>query len=137
MKLAISIWNDFVSNAFDFAENILIVEYDVDQEVCRSRISFENKSYPQRICRLKSLKVDVLICGAVTRSLAEMVKASEIELLPYVTGNIDDVLEAFNSGQLSQSDFTMPGCWPGARRGFGRGCQRGRRCRYRGNRNNQ
>jgi predicted Fe-Mo cluster-binding NifX family protein len=136
MKIAIAIWNDCVSNVFDFADRILLVEIDGDKEISRLQISFESKSFPQRVSQLKSLKVDLLICGAISRVLAEMVTAAEIEVLAYVTGDIDDVLEAYRSGQLGQPQFAMPGCWPGARKGHRRSGQSGQRCRRRGNRGN-
>jgi hypothetical protein len=58
-----------------------------------------------------------------------MVTASGIKVLPYVTGNIDEVLQAYLTDKLVQPQFVMPGCWPGARKGFGR---RQRSCRRRG-----
>jgi len=136
MKIAIAIWNDCVSNVFDFADRILLVEIDADKEISRSQISFESKSFPQRVSQLKSLKVDLLICGAISRALAEMVYAAGIEVLAYVTGGVDDVLEAYRSGELGQPRFAMPGCWPGARKGHRRSGQTRQRCRRRGNQGN-
>ena len=136
MKIAIAIWNDCVSNVFDFADCILLVEIDGDKEISRSQISFESKSFPQRISQLKSLEVVLLVCGAISRALAEMVYAAGIEVLAYVTGNIDDVLEAYRSGQLGQPQFAMPGCWPGARKGLDQCGQGRRRCRRQGNQKN-
>ena len=80
---------------------------------------------PQKAGRLESLGVDVLICGAISRSLASQVAASGIEVLPYVLGPVDEILKAYLIGQLGQSKFAMPCSWPGAREGF----RRGRRCR--------
>ena len=70
--------------------------------------------------QLESVGVDVLICGAISRALANMVTASGIQLLPYVTGRVNDVLLAYLNDQLVQAQFIRPGCWPGARKGFGR-----------------
>ena len=126
MNIAIPIWNDCVSSAFDFADRLLLVETENDKEISRSHIRLESRSLSQRVSQLKYLEVDVLVCGAISRALAEMVTTSGIELLPYVTGSIDNILEAYLTGQLAQPEFSMPGCWSGARKGFGRrrrGCQ--------------
>jgi predicted Fe-Mo cluster-binding NifX family protein len=128
MKIAIAIWNDCVSNVFDFADCILLVEIDGDKEISRSQISFESKTFSKRIRQLKSLNIDLLVCGAISRALAELVIASGIEVLAYITGAIDDVLDAYQSGQLARSQFAMPGCWPGARKGLGRCGQSRQRC---------
>ncbi len=142
MKIAIPVWNGFVSNVFDFAHRLLLVDIENAKMVNRSEVDLKTESLPQRASSLKNLGVDVLICGAISRALTNMVMASGIQVLPYVTGCVDDVLQAYLAGQLVQPQFTMPGFWPGARRGF-RGGRRGpptqrlvRRagCRWRGGR---
>jgi len=120
MKIAIPVWEDSVSNAFDFAHRLLLVEIQNNKEVNRLEVPLEVHSLPQRAGQLKSLGVDVLICGAISQALANMVTASGIQVLPYVTGRVDDILQGYLTGQLVQPQFTMPGYWPGARRGFGR-----------------
>ena len=135
MKIAIPIYNGSISNVFDFAHRLFLVDIENGKEANRSEVALENQSLPQRVGKLKSLEVDVLVCGAISRVLANMITASGIELLPYVTGRIDDILQAYLAGQLVKPEFAMPGCWPGARKGFGgRGRGSGRGCRWRGGR---
>jgi len=131
MKIAIPLWNGCVSNVFDFAHRLLLVDIEDGGEVNRCEIELKAESLPQRAGSLKRLGVDLLVCGAISRALACMVTASGIELLAFVTGGVDDVLQAYLSGQLVKPEFTMPGYWPGARKGFGR---RRRGCRWRGGR---
>ena len=131
MKIAIPVWNDCVSNVFDFAHRLLLVDIENGREVERSELELKAQSLPQRAGSLKNLGVDVLICGAISRALACMVAASGTEVLAFVTGRVDDVLQAYLTCQLVKPEFTMPGCWPGARRGFGR---RQRGCRWQGGR---
>ncbi|MFH1613667.1 MAG: hypothetical protein ABIG61_01090 [Planctomycetota bacterium] len=128
MKLAIPIYNNNISNVFDFAHKLLLVDIENGKEANRSKIALESQSLPKRTGQLKSLGVDVLVCGAVSRLLTNMVTQSGIEILPYVTGPVDNVLGAYMAGQLIRPESSMPGCWPGARKGFGR--RRG--CRWRG-----
>jgi predicted Fe-Mo cluster-binding NifX family protein len=126
MKIAIPIWNDCVSNVFDFAGELLLVDIENGKETGRSEVGLKDKSLLARAGKLKDLSVNVLICGAISQDLAQMVTTSGIQLLSYVTGKIDDVLQAYLTGQLVNPEFSMPGCWPDARKGFGhrqRGCQ--------------
>jgi predicted Fe-Mo cluster-binding NifX family protein len=120
MKIAIPIWNGFVSSVFDFAHKLLLLDIENGHELNRSEVTLIPESVPQRAGRLKSLGVDVLLCGAISRPLMYMLTGCGIEVLPYVAGHIDDVLQAYLTGQLVQTQFTMPGYWPGARKGFGR-----------------
>jgi len=131
MKIAIPVWNGCVSNVFDFAHRLLLVDIENGREVNQSEVELKAKSLPQRAVSLKNLGVDLLICGAISRALACMVTASGTEVLAFVTGRVDDVLQAYLTGQLVEPEFTMPGCWTGARKGFGHGR---RRCRWRGGR---
>jgi len=131
MKIAVPIYNDSVSNVFDFACRLLLVNIENGKETNRFEVALESQLLPQRASQLKNLEVDVLVCGAISRVLANMVTTSGIQVLPYVTGNINDVLQAYLTGQLAKPEFNMPGCWPGARRGFGR---RRRGCQWRGER---
>lgn len=129
-KIAVPIYNDIVSNVFDFAHRLLLVDVENGKEISRCEVDLKGLSLPQRTDKLKALEVNVLICGAVSRLLANMVTQSDIEILPYVTGKIENVLSAYIAGQIGP-EFSMPGCWSGARRGFGR--RRG--CRWQGGRN--
>ncbi len=129
MKIAIPVYGDSISNVFDFAHKLLIVEIEKGKEINRFEIALDNRSLPQRADKLKTLGVEVLVCGAVSKVLAGMVATSGIEVLPYVTGKVDTVLKAYMAGQLIQPEFSMPGCWFGARKGG-----RGRGCRWRGGR---
>ena len=126
------IYNDSISNVFDFAHRLLLVDVENGKETNRSEVALESQLLPQRTGQLKDLEVDVLVCGAISRVLANMVATSGIQVLPYVTGRVDDVLQAYLTGQLVKPEFSMPGCWPGARKGFGR--RGGRGCQWRGGR---
>jgi predicted Fe-Mo cluster-binding NifX family protein len=132
MKTAIPVWDDCVSSAFDFAHRLLLVDIENGTEVSRSEISLTPESIHQRAARLKALGIDVLICGAISRSLASQVAASGIEVLPYVVGQVDEILRAYLAGQLSQPQFAMPGYWKGARKDFACGRRRCRRQARRG-----
>lgn len=124
-RIAIPICDNCVSNVFDFADLLLILEIEGGEVVSRVEKPIEGFSLLERIGCLKELGSEVLICGAISRALANMVSASGIELLAYVTGDVDEVLGAYINGELSQSQYLKLGCWSGARNGFG-GCGMGR-----------
>jgi len=128
MRIAIPIRDTSVSTAFDFARKLLLLEFENGREARRSEIELVPESAAQRAERLRDLGVDILICGAISRDLAQSVAAVGIDLLAYVTGPVDSVLKAYIAGQLAKPRFILPGCWPGARNGFRR-CRRRRRGR--------
>ena len=133
MKIAISIWNGFVSNVFDFADQLLVVDVEDQGEVGRSEFQLGQQAIQQRTSQLTKLNVDVLICGGISQSLASMLMASNIEVIPFVTGQVDEVLNAYFSNQLAEPQFLQPGSQVGARKRFCREHQRRCRRKHRGN----
>jgi predicted Fe-Mo cluster-binding NifX family protein len=124
MKVALPVWQGHVSSVFDFAHKLLVIELDSDVERNRQEIVLVEQSDLERVTTLKQLGVGVLICGAISKPLAELINASGIQVLPFVTGSTEHIVNAYKTGQLSQPQYTLPGFWPGARRSF-------RRRRYR------
>jgi len=129
MKVAIAVWEDRVSSVLDFSQQLVVVEFDAGGETSRVQMALPEQNALTRLVRLRELGIDVLICGAVSQPLASAFTTSGVQLLPYVTGGVDDVLRAYQTGELGLPQFRLPGPWPGARRGFGRRCRQ--RCRRR------
>lgn len=90
----------------------------------RFNMALPEESILQRASRLRTLNIDVLICGAISRPLVDMITGSGIEVLPYVSGRIDEVLNAYMEGRLTEQRFSMPGCRTRESKAF--------RCRGRG-----
>lgn len=128
MKIAIPIWNGYISSAFDFSHSLLLVEVENGTELERSEVSLSARSIPEKANQLRYLGAELLICGAISRPLASLVSSSGIRILPYVAGQVDEVLKAYFDDRLFEPQFMLPGCWPGARKGFRRK-RRGRRAR--------
>ncbi|MFC1587690.1 NifB/NifX family molybdenum-iron cluster-binding protein [Planctomycetota bacterium] len=109
MKIALPAWMEFVSPVFDTARRILVVESKNDQEVARFELAIEELSLPLRVEKLAASGADVLICGAISKPFAKMISGKGIEVIPFITGNVEEVLNAYFSGRLSEPGFFMPG----------------------------
>jgi predicted Fe-Mo cluster-binding NifX family protein len=119
MRVAIPLRNDRVSPVFDEASRLLLVDIDNGRERARLEEPFPGTFLGRRARRLTELGVNVLICGAISRPLAELIEASGITLVPWTAGPVDEVLEAYLAGRLPDPRWTMPGC--GGRRQRHRG----------------
>jgi predicted Fe-Mo cluster-binding NifX family protein len=120
MKIALPVWQGQVSSVFDFAHKLLLIEFEKGAEKHRREVVLAEQSGPERVATLTQLSIDVLICGAISRPLAEMINGSGIRVLPFVTGSTEQIMSAYKTGQLSLPQYTLPGSWPGARRCFHR-----------------
>ena len=111
MRLAIPTWNDRVSPVFDTASRLVLVEVEQGAEQGRRIVQVGADPYPtQRVRRLGELHIDVLICGAISRPLAELMSASGVLVVPWVSGPVDDILRAYLTERLADPCWRMPGC---------------------------
>ena len=110
MKIAIPTWNGRVSPVFDTASRLLVVDGKEGVETTRFETDISEQFLPSKIMRLTGLGIETLICGAISRPLTYMVTTAGIKLIPWITGQIEDVLQAFFTGTLFDPRFIMPGC---------------------------
>ena len=109
MKLVMPVASGRISTAFDFARQLLVVEYEDGREIGRSEAVVEEELPLNRARRLEALGASVLICGAISRSLAERLTSVGIEIIPFVSGPVDEVLAAYFAGELNSERFLLPG----------------------------
>jgi predicted Fe-Mo cluster-binding NifX family protein len=124
MRVGIPDWNGEVSPVLDTAVRLVIVETGAGAAEARREAVIAATALPARAAELRGLGVDVLICGAVSRGLAALLAASGVRLVPWISGPVDEVLEAWMDGRLGARRFAMPGCC--GRGGAGRHGRRGR-----------
>jgi len=120
MKVAIPIWVNRISPVFDVAKRLLVVDIEGGAEVSREETGLEETQLMLRARRVAELGVDVLICGAVSRPLEEMLVSREVRVIPNICGPVEEVLRSFVSGCLTDEAFLMPGCCGRRRRLRGR-----------------
>ena len=111
-RLAIPIWSGRVCTVFDFSQRLLVVDFEGNKELERKEYALENLPSMIRASRLLRLNVQVLICGAVSSSLAGLVSNYGIRIIPFICGDIDEVLNAYITGSLADPRFRLPGCTP-------------------------
>ena len=128
LKTAFVCWEGRIAPVFDTAKEFLIVETQSGKVTGESREDIRSNQPLQKVLYLAELHVDVLVCGAITADIQALVEAYGIRVVPFITGNLDRVVEAWNAARLPDDAFVMPGCGFQRRgRGRGRGMGRGRR----------
>ena len=110
MKVALTVWENRISPLFDSARTLLIVDVVDRTATGRDFEAFHYESPFSRAARLSDLGVKVLICGAVSDLFANIIETHGIRIIPFVKGAVDEVLDAYLTGELCDSKFRMPGC---------------------------
>jgi len=131
VRLAITVWNGRIAPVFDVAGTLRLVELSGGAVVQDQLLSFpRDGGMFSRVTSLSQQKIDVLVCGAVSRPVHRMLADSGIEVHSFVSGDAEEVLEAFLNGSFDDAAYFMPGCGRGrGRQGRGRGAGIGRRGR--------
>jgi predicted Fe-Mo cluster-binding NifX family protein len=121
MRVGITTWHDRISPVFDVARNLLVVEMQDGQEVGRQQVELKETAPNLRALEVGKLDLNVLICGAVSQPLENMLLSSGTHIFSHLCGETEEIFQAFISGNWAEREFLMPGCGRGLGRGRGGG----------------
>jgi predicted Fe-Mo cluster-binding NifX family protein len=94
-KVAIPLFGSRISPHFTYAEMALLVDVEKEHVLQSREIALGATDELERIQYFKSLEIDTLICGGISR-IAECVFAEqEVTVISWVTGEATDALEQF------------------------------------------
>ncbi len=111
MKAAFAHWDDRIAPVFDSARQLRMVDVVNGEIISETDERLVAELPVQKALRLAELGVGTLVCGAISRTLYELICAYEIRVLPFVAGELNAVIEAWIRGDLDRDVFTMPGCY--------------------------
>ena len=95
MRIAISTFNGKISPRFDVAPGLRLYEIKGRKITNEKEISCEGWNDMERVNRLKELGVEILVCGGIPNYLSETLLNNDINVFPWVTGDVQDVLKKF------------------------------------------
>jgi predicted Fe-Mo cluster-binding NifX family protein len=119
MRVAVPVSRDRISPVFDTAERMLVVDLEDGRETSRRLAEIWSRTLPDRVGILTTGGVDVLLCGAVSRPLYDMLELAGIRVTPFLAGPAEVVLKAYLEDRLPEPQFQMPGCCGRRRRRAG------------------
>ena len=108
-RVAIPIFRMKVSPVFDSCSRVLLVDIENDREVDRKEFYLDALSLNERLTILYKSGVDVIICSGISEVMEKLVVGKRIELISNITGEIESVLKAYLTRELSREKFHRPG----------------------------
>ena len=105
MKVAIPRSGESVAPCFGYCATMAIftvVEGRIDEQIdfpLQSRDPFD------RVRLLRDQKVDTIICGGVQDTFEASLKANGIQVISWVSGTVDDLMELYLRGRLVEPDL--------------------------------
>lgn len=118
MRVAFSIWEERIATVFDCCRLICLVRFEDGVNKGESRVSLQSNLPVQRAVNLADMGVNSLVCGAISREFHSLLAARQIEVIPFVSGDLRLVVQAYIDGRLEDGSFLMPGCYRHGRHGF-------------------
>jgi len=109
MRLALPQWNERISPLFDSAANLLLVDIEGEKAVQYTEIPFRGRTPVERATELCRLKVDHLVCGAISQPYLRALEYCPLECCSFISGPVHRVINSFLHKELP-GKFAMPGC---------------------------
>ncbi|NNL78380.1 MAG: hypothetical protein HKO68_18770, partial [Desulfobacterales bacterium] len=132
MITALTVWENRISPVFDSSHKLLVVQIE-NNKIANRHLEPFNPNLPSHFAdRLEAIGVEILICGAISQLPAYIIEVIGIELIPFITGNTDEVLERLAKNQPIVPEFLMPGCSFKNHKNYCNGKQRSRRNIHKG-----
>jgi predicted Fe-Mo cluster-binding NifX family protein len=110
LKVAFTIWGNRISPVFDSARKLFIVGIEGNKIISTQYELFETGIDSDLAEMLTSLGINVLVCGAISKKFSNIIETSEIKLIPFISGHVDEVLASYLRNNEISTDFFMPGC---------------------------
>ena len=102
-------WNGRLAPVFDTARRMLVVSIS-SAGVMRTDQPLVEGAPACCAVQLVEAGIEVLVCGAISRSLHELITARGITVQPFLAGDLQEVVACWLAGRLGDDTFVMPGC---------------------------
>ena len=110
MKIAIPYWEGKVSPVLDTSTRLFVFDIEGQEETTRCEVPLSGSDLGRRCDVIKQSGVEVLICGAISRPFYRMLGAAQVEVIPWISGQVEEVVSAYLDQTLNHERFLMPGC---------------------------
>jgi predicted Fe-Mo cluster-binding NifX family protein len=108
-KVAFAAWSGRVAPVFDVARHVRLVEVESGNVLSETEETLPTGPVHAKGRRLAELGVKALVCGAVSRPVFSLIAAYDIRVIPFVAGDLEEVIQAYLHGKLETDVFAMPG----------------------------
>lgn len=123
--IAVTVWGGRVSPVLDVSSRAILFTVQDGRAGEHVELGLPT-ACGAKLAALANRGVHTLLCGAVSRIVAQQAAACGLRLVPFLAGEIEEVITAYLAGRLPHPSFAMPGCPGRGRARMGGRCRRGR-----------
>jgi hypothetical protein len=109
-KIAVTTWGGRISPVLDVARRAVLLTVRGGVVVGRREVALPATPGEAKLIALSALGAEVLLCGAVSRRVAERAAGLGVRVIAFLAGDAEAVIAAHLDGRLPDAAFAMPGC---------------------------
>ncbi len=109
MKVAITVWENRISPVFEAAGQILLVDMEKGKISKRGLVAVNGDPFIAVSQLRKTAQIELLLCGALCQRGRERLQSDGLDVIPFLSGELDIVLQALQAGK-NLDHLAMPGC---------------------------
>lgn len=103
ITILVPVFNDRISSRLDCTECFQLVKLNKDSIRSIERIKLIAKNQIEMLNSIISLKPDAIICNGLTSFFEVEFLKNNIEVIPWIQGEFDDVVEKFINGNYKKN----------------------------------
>jgi predicted Fe-Mo cluster-binding NifX family protein len=107
-KIAIPIFENRISNRLDSCESIILYFAERNQIKSYKTVHIVRGSPIIKLNMLLALEMDVLICNGITDFYARKLSDSNIQVIPWISGEVQEVIGQYLNGSLRPFNVKEP-----------------------------
>jgi len=115
MKICLAAYGNRIASLLETSDRLILVHSPDFDKTNLQTIPLYSGSYNEILKILQENGVNTLICGAITACVHDLLQAQNIEIIPWITGNVSDIIDALNKQRVLSPKFNMPGRGKGNR----------------------
>jgi predicted Fe-Mo cluster-binding NifX family protein len=100
LKVAVPRFGEAVAPCFGFSATVSIFVITGGKVSSHSDFVLQSDRELDRLRLLRDQEVDTLICGGLQDRFEDLIRASGIRVISWVSGNVDELLDSFLHGDL-------------------------------------
>ena len=89
-----------IAPCFGYAVTITIFTIKRGKVIEEVDFCLQSSEILDRVRLMRDQRVGTLICGGLEQCLADLLEASDVRVISWVTGRVDDLVECFMRGEL-------------------------------------
>lgn len=109
MKIAIPRFGERVAPCFEHSATMAIYTIEAGRIIDQVDVPLQSREEFDRIRLMRAQQVKAVICGGIHEFFENMLRADGIEVVSWVTGEVEDLLGLYLEGRLSPGVSTREG----------------------------